>query len=630
MYFFAYGVLLASLFAAVFGAGFSLLYLWQNNANERPIKLVEYANTVVAAGLIIASCILLYALASSDFRVEYVANYTDRALPYAYKITAFWAGQSGSLLFWALMVGLCGFAFQFSPWYTSLQANTKAWYWVFFLTIMAFFFLLLTAWSNPFIQLAQPPHDGRGMNPMLQNPGMILHPPLLFLGYGGFTIPACIALAQAMTGQNGLSWVRITRPFTMTAWVFLTAGIVLGAWWAYMELGWGGYWAWDPVENASLIPWLIGTAALHTSIIETRRKALFRSNAFLMALTTISAFFATYLVRGNVVESVHAFGDGGVGPSLLIFVLAAIAIALAVCIPGFKEERKSGNYLGSVDTREGFLIMTVWALLAISAVILIATLWPLFSSLWGNSSGLTATFYNNVCLPLFAVILALLAVCPWLKWGGGIRSWPKLAIVLLAFILSAALLYALGYQQHLALIGSSAAIAALTSAILAFTESSIRTYRPSVSAMGVHIGLGLVALGIAFSGPYKLEEEVTLAQNETAHIGSYAITLNQLYQGNFLNFNFLEAELAIDKNGTRITTLSPQRRIYQNFDNRAYSEASTWPTLGDELYITLLGLNQDNNAVLHISTHPLVNWLWIGGILMCLFPFLALSRGRRE
>ncbi len=630
MYFFAYGVLLASLVAAVAGAGFSLVCLWRGQVDNRPIRWIEHANTLVAAGLVIASAILLYALAASDFRVEYVANYTDRALPYAYKITAFWAGQSGSLLFWALMVGLCGFAFQFSPWYKDLPADTKAWYWVFFLVIMAFFFLLLTAWSNPFIQLAQPPHDGRGMNPMLQNPGMVLHPPLLFLGYGGFTIPACMALAQAMTGQNGLSWTRITRPFTMTAWIFLTAGIVLGGWWAYMELGWGGYWAWDPVENASLIPWLIGTATLHSTIIETRRSALYRSNAFLMALTTISAFFATYLVRGNVVESVHAFGAGGVGPALLGFVVMGVIISIAVCLPAFREEREKGHNLGSVDTREGFLVMTIWGLLAISVVIFIATLWPLFSQLWGNSAGLTATFYNSVCLPLFAVILALLAVCPWLRWGGGVRSWSKLGIVLLAFVLTLATCWFFGYTQPLALMGSAAAVAAIVSAILAFTEKSVRSFLPSVSAMGVHIALGLVALGVAFSGPYKLEDEVVLGQNDSATIGSYTITLTQLYEGRYLNFDFLEAELAIAKNGQPVTKLSPQRRIYQNYSNRAYSEASTLPTLGDELYITLLGLDPESRAVLHVSTHPLVNWLWIGGAFMCLFPFLALRRGRKE
>lgn len=411
MYLAAYVLLLLALLCAMGGAGMGAAQLWQGRHTD--LGWLEKANLVIAASLTAASAILLHALAVSDFTLEYVAGYTDLVLPMFYKITAFWAGQPGSMLFWALMVSLCGAFFQLTRPYRLLSAETRLWYWVFYLSIMGFFALLITAWSNPFIQLSPAPADGRGMNPLLQNPGMILHPPLLFLGYGGFVIPGCLALAQAMhVDGSEQSWLDVARPFTLTAWLFLTVGIIIGGWWAYMELGWGGYWAWDPVENASLIPWLIGTAAIHTGLLQTRRGKLHRVNTFLMALTTVSAFFATYLVRGNVVNSVHAFGEGGVGPALLIFVLASLVV---VIFASWQAGRNEAADLGGLETREGFLVLTAWMLIAIACVILVATLWPVITAGFGKtSSGLSQDFYNRVCLPLFTVIMALLAVCPWL------------------------------------------------------------------------------------------------------------------------------------------------------------------------------------------------------------------------
>lgn len=372
MYLAAYILLLLALLCALGGAGMGVAQLWQGR--DADLGWLERANLVTAGCFAVASGILMYALITGDFSLEYVANYTDSLLSLFYKITAFWAGQAGSLLFWALMVALCGVIFQFTPSYKTLERETRLWYWVFYLSIMAFFALLLSAWSNPFLQISPTPPDGRGMNPMLQNPGMIIHPPLLFLGYGGFVIPGCLALAQAMhRGESEASWLDVARPFTLTAWLFLTAGIVIGGWWAYMELGWGGYWAWDPVENASLIPWLLGTAAIHTGLLQTRRDKLHRVNTFLMALTTVSAFFATYLVRGNVVQSVHVFGEGGVGPALLFFVLGSFVVVLLAAL---RPVREGAEALGGLETREGFLVLTAWMLVAISLVILVATLWP--------------------------------------------------------------------------------------------------------------------------------------------------------------------------------------------------------------------------------------------------------------
>ena len=293
MYFFAFALLLLTLLLAAGGGILALLQLWR--PQESPtLPLVEKAHWGVSLCLLVASACLLHGLYWQDYSLKYVADYTDNVLPLFYRLTAFWAGQPGSMLFWALAVGIMGSIFACTGGYRRLKDTTRLWFWVFFLVIMAFFALLLCVWNNPFIMLDPAPADGNGLNPLLQNPGMIFHPPLLFLGYGGFAVPTCLALAQALSRQpDETRWFDLTRTITLLAWSFLTAGIVLGMWWAYMELGWGGYWAWDPVENASLIPWLVGTAALHTAIVEKRRGLLTRFNVLLMGLTTLTTFFAT-------------------------------------------------------------------------------------------------------------------------------------------------------------------------------------------------------------------------------------------------------------------------------------------------------------------------------------------------
>ncbi|MDR0827129.1 MAG: cytochrome c biogenesis protein CcsA, partial [Desulfovibrio sp.] len=390
---------------------------------------------IPALFLSIVSVILFKAFIACDFSVEYVAQYADRTLPLFYRITAFWAGQAGSMLFWALAVGLSGVFFVKNAAYKNLRPRTRLYFCLFFLSIMAFFNFLLTVWTNPFTLLDSIPADGGGLNPLLQNPGMIFHPPLLLLGYGGFTAPACLALAQS-TGDGPAGhgakaeepWTETARPHILGSWSLLTAGIVLGAWWAYMELGWGGYWAWDPVENASLLPWFAASAYIHTAIIGRRGGKLRRVNVFLICLTTASAFFATYLVRSGVVQSLHAFGDNGIGAPLLIFTLffLYVATAAALLLP------PSATALDDMLSREGLILFVAWLLLAVAAIILIATLWPVIINALRDVSaylpdrisaklpqkpmGLDAAFYNGACLPLLAMFSILLIFCPGRRW----------------------------------------------------------------------------------------------------------------------------------------------------------------------------------------------------------------------
>ncbi len=627
MYIFAYAMLLMALLISLGGAGLAVLQLYQGRAAA--LAFIEKAQALMTLALILASALLLHALYWNDFSVVYVASYTDKLLPVFYRLTAFWAGQPGSLLFWALSVAVAGTAFSFTPSYKKLTEETRLWFWLFFLLNMAFFALLLTGWSNPFVLQDPAPLDGRGLNPLLQNPGMIIHPPLLFWGYGGFVIPGCLALAQCLSDNEEVegSWVMVARPFTLWAWLFLTAGIILGAWWAYMELGWGGYWAWDPVENASIIPWLMATAALHTTIIQVRRGKLGRVNVFLMSMTTISAFFATYLVRSGVVQSVHAFGDGGVGTPLLTFILAGTALCAVVAYIGYNSRRS----LVGIDSREGMLVVTAWVLILLSIVICLGTLWPIISKLWSvQSQGLDAAFYNKVCLPLFALIATIFAFCPWLGWNGGVRNMKKLMIVLTVFVLTAMALWMTDYRQSTAFVATAASVAGMVSLGLLVAEKSTRKQVNALAAHGVHVGLLLIIIGVAFSGPYKDEATLVLKEGQKGVVGDYTVELVGINEGSVKTFDYLEADLRIwDADEDEQGRLAPQMRIYHNFSGMKFSEASTIFSLGNEFYASLLGLDASGRASLRVSVNPLVNWLWVGGTLMCLFPIMGLRRRKR-
>ncbi len=628
MYIFAYAMLIVAMFCSLGGALLAATQLFQGRSTG--LFIIEKAQVVMTAALVLASALLLNALYWNDFSLVYVAKYTDRILPVFYRLTAFWGGQPGSLLFWALSVAVFGTIFSFTSSYKNLTEETRLWFWIFFLGVMGFFALLLTGWSNPFVIQTPAPADGSGLNPLLQNPGMIFHPPLLFWGYGGFAIPSCLALAQCLSDNEEIegSWVDVVRPFTLLAWLFLTAGIILGAWWAYMELGWGGYWAWDPVENASIIPWLIGTAAIHTTIIQSRRSKLLRVNVFLMALTTVSAFFATYLVRSGVVQSVHAFGDGGVGTPLLTFIVFTTVISGVIAFVGYNSRRS----LVGLESREGMLVVTAWVLLMLSLIICLGTLWPIISSLWSaQPQGLDAAFYNKVCLPLFALITTIFAFCPWLKWNGGVRDWKKLGVVLGAFVVTGIALWMFDYRQPTAFVATAAGAAAVVSIGLLIMEKSTLKSLPTLAAHGVHLGLILVVIGVAFSGPYKTEKDLTISKGETIQVGDYKVGLVDITSGENKAFEYIEARLQItDANGTLVGLLAPQRRIYFKFGNMQFSEVDTVFGLGNELYATLLGLGGADKAIVKFSVNPLVNWMWIGGVFMCLFPFLGLRGINRK
>ena len=618
----AHWALLLSLVGLLIMAGLSAWRLW--NREARDAAWLETGQGVFFCILTAVSAILLSALWRRDFSYEYVAGYTDTVLPAFYAVTAFWAGQAGSLLFWAWMTALFGALFSMTKGYKRLAPETKLHFWLFFLSIEAFFLLLITGPSNPFLKLVPAPHDGKGLNPLLQNPGMIFHPPLLFAGYAGFAVPACLALASWSTGEPS-SWLKNSRAFTLLSWMFLTAGIILGCWWSYMELGWGGYWAWDPVENASLIPWLAATAFIHCAVVETRRGSLKRTNVILVTLTLFLSFFATYLVRGAVVQSLHAFGEGGVGGPLLTFTLAGLFLSIVVAVAG--RPAAPARPISEPFSLPGLLLSLSVLLLVLALVVFMGTLWPVFSKSWSaNPVGLDVTFYNRVCTPLFAAVGVLLAFCPHVSWKAGL-SKPKTALAaLVAFILSGAAFYALGYRHPVALVSAAAGFGALLSLILLLCSSrAARSLRGGLGAWLLHIGLALVFIGVAFSGPYQLMKQAMVAPGQTISIGAYTLTYQGVKEFGTPGYRAGQATLVAKRGDKVIGELTPERRTYKNFP-QPFAEVSVIPSLGEEIYSTLLAYSSDQGASIEVRVNPLVNWFWVGGALMCVAGILSLMR----
>ncbi len=617
-------------FTATVVSAFSGIFVLVGRAEKRRSRVcfAEYGQTTALFAFGLASVVLLRALVNRDFSFEYVASYTDSFLPLFYTITAFWAGQAGSLLFWAVCVAFLAGYFAHTKAYAELTPETRAWFWLLHGILQVFFLMLLIGPSSPFIGLNPAPADGNGLNPLLRNPGMVFHPPLLFLGYAGFCVPACVAVAVRMTGDKK-GWFTISRNWCLVAWGFLSAGIILGSWWAYMELGWGGYWAWDPVENASLIPWIASTAFLHVLLISKRRAALHSTSFFLLLLSLWLCFLATYTVRSGVIDSLHSFGDGGVGMPLLLFLIFMFAFCIAVLFfPGTSKK----NAMDELSTRSGLLFCAVWLLLVIAFVVLIGTFWPVISSLWSqNPQGMEASFYNKVCLPLFTLLACFLVVCPWFGWKGGIAKKGYLAVVLGLSLCAAGVLFALGMRSALPLAGATAGIGVTISTILFFVANpGLGKRRIPLGTHAIHMGVALMVIGIAWSGPYSVSKMFWLNPQETAELEGYSFTYTEYKEeANEAKASF-STVLKVKKDGKFIGTLTPIRQAFRNFETRAFADVSVIPSLGNEIYATVIEHKPSGKARFKLSINPLVNWIWIGGVLVSICPFLILGRRKEK
>jgi cytochrome c-type biogenesis protein CcmF len=583
--------------------------------------------------LVLISGSLIYSLVTHDFGLRYVAEYSNRAQPMFYTIAAFWAGQQGSMLLWVLLLSIFTIVIL-------LQNRRKNQALVpYVLSVMlicqAFFLLLIATQTNPFERSLIPPADGQGLNPLLQNPGMIAHPPTLYLGLVGFTVPFAFAIAALVAGKLDDDWLRSTRRWTLFAWFFLGAGNLLGAQWAYVELGWGGFWGWDPVENASLMPWLVGTAYLHSVMIQQRRGKLKVWNFALIILTFSLCVFGTFLTRSGVVSSVHSFAESGLGPFFLAFIGLELAASIGLLIARLPQLKSEGQ-LDSVLSRESTFLVNNLILVGAAVAVFIGTVFPIISQTFGGAQiALDASFFNSVTGPIFAFLILLMGICPLIGWRKASREnliRHFLYPVIIA-VVAAAALFVVGIQKPGALISYFLlTFVAFTILLQIGREIAgrhrlsgenyfsalvglVRRNRPHYGGFVVH--LSILLIGVAITGVffYKYEQDVVMKPGDSVTVQNYTLKYNGLASTQQPNYQSVQAEIEVSRNGQRLTYLTPSKDFYQNADNPA-SEVAVYTTPTEDLYLVLSGWDQNQQAAIKVVINPLVVWLWVGGGLM--------------
>ncbi len=625
---------------SVLACAFILVGLMKND-----IRFIESARRSIHGAAVItslATVALVYLFFTGNFQVEYVASYSDRALPAFYKLTSFWAGQKGSLLFWAWTLSLFASIVAYRTRKETQSRATSYIYLVLAGTLVLFLFLLSTV-SNPFDLLSFVPEDGQGLNPMLQNPGMIWHPPTLFLGYIGFTVPFAYAIAALITGKLDAAWLKKTRTWTIISWIFLTIGIILGGQWAYVELGWGGYWAWDPVENASFIPWLVATAFLHTAIIQERRNIMRVWNMVLIVLTFLLCIFGTYLVRSGVLQSVHDFGATGLGGYFLAFLIIVFLASLYLIVESYGE-LSTDHTIESFLSREATFLFNNVVLLAVAFSTTFGTIFPLISELFtGKKITVGQPFFNQVNTPLFLFLLLLTGICPLIGWRKASASNLRKNFLAPSLIAAAgtALLFALGLRGGYPLTSFGFSLFVLvtifnefrggTRARMKLTGESafkalpmlIYKMRRRYGGYFVHLGVVLIIIGITGSSAYKIEKKATLLKGESMKIGNYELHYDNFGEFEDRNRYVYTANLAVFKDGREAGTISPERRYYINA-KQPTTEVSIRSTLVEDLYVTMPGVSRDGQITLSVTVNPLLVWIWIGSLIMVLGGLLAI------
>lgn len=603
----------------------------------------RYGMYVVAGLTTLAVAILEWALITHQFRFEYVASHVSNDQPLLYTVSALWGGQEGSLLFWVWLLALFGAIVLVQ--HHGQRNHLIPWVIAFIAFTTSFFFALLIFISGPFNLLAQTPANGIGLNPLLQDPGMFIHPVTQYLGYVGFTVPFAFALAALITGDLGYDWIRTTRRWALFAWLFLSLGLLFGMRWAYVELGWGGYWGWDPVENAALIPWLTGTAYLHSVMIQEKRGMLKVWNLVLIMMTFLLCILGTFITRSGVIQSVHAFGVSSMGPLFLAYI-AAVLVVFAYFLYVRLDHLKEENRLDSLWSREATFLLNNLIFLGAAVATLWGTIFPMVSEIIaGKQITVAAPFFNQINGPIFLALVLLMGVCTLIGWRRAspqhlVRNFvPPFSVS----IVTALALFIGGVRDVYGLIALAAAAFVLTTVLLEFyrgTRARMRMYQenPVVAHVQlvnknrrryggyiVHIGVILAVIGIVGSTFFQSSVQQNLAPGETVQLGQYTLQFEKLTMTRQPNAQVLGADLIVFENGIQIDQLTPHKAYYPAADQMT-TEVAVRTTLRDDLYVILAGWNDDGSATLRVIINPLVVWLWIGfgvfifGTLVAMLP----------
>ncbi|MBU2009286.1 MAG: heme lyase CcmF/NrfE family subunit [Chloroflexi bacterium] len=615
-------------------------------ARGRPELVAAARNgTFALLGLTsLASAVLAYAFISHDFSLEYVAAYSARGMSTFYTLAGLWAGNEGSLLLWSWVLALMAAVVlwqkprrDFLPYILAVVAANQA-----------FFLLLMLSVANPFERLPFALADGRGLNPLLENPGMLFHPTTLLAGYSAFTIPFAFAVAALATGQLGEEWLRPARRYALVAWLFLGVGNILGAWWAYVELGWGGYWAWDAVENAGLMPWLTGTAFLHSAIIQRRRGMLKVWNMVLIIVTFNLCLFGTFLTRSGVVSSIHTFGISSLGPLFLGFIFLSLLVPVILLywrLPSLRSEDR----LDSLVSRESSFLLNNLLLVAIAFATFLGTMYPAISeAVGGVRVTVGPSFFNQVNGSLFLVFILLMGICPLVGWR---RATPRNLLRRLLIPATAAalvvVLLIIWTRTWYALVGFGACAFVLATILLEWFRGVRARHRkgenyftaffrllwgnrPRYGGYIVHAGIILIALAVIGSSFYKVEAEDSLNVGESFQIGKYTLQYEGMSTSPTAKKEVVSATLQVLNNGKPAGIMAPAKTFHVNYDSPVSEVAIRTGPLED-LYVIFLGSDQIGGlAAFKAYINPLMVWMWIGGFLFLLGSVIAIWPERRR
>jgi cytochrome c-type biogenesis protein CcmF len=631
------GALLAGLVMGGFAALLSFWAGWRENATF--VQIGRRAFYASAAMIVLVAALLEFGLLSHDFSLAYVTEHSDLSTPLPLVAAAFYGGQEGSLLYWALVLGLLGSASLIAS--SRLGLRLAAYAAGILAAIETFLLVVLVLVASPFDLLSLTPPDGLGLNPVLRDGGMLIHPPVVLAGFASFAIPFSFAAAALLAGRSDAAWIAHTRRFALLAWALQSTGLVLGMWWAYHVLGWGGYWGWDPVENVALMPWLATTAYLHSSQVQERRGRLRAWNFALVILAFLLVVFGTFIVRSGVVPSVHTFAVSAIGPWFFGFLFVCLVFSIGLL--AFRSgSLSSTNRPAPTVSRESAFVLQNLLLIGVIAVVFWGTVLPLVSGMLGQERVVGVPYYERAAGPLFVVLLALMAAGPLLPWrhaGSSVISalrWPLAA----AGIVLAALLVA-GVRSVPALLAIPLAAAAGTTCLVEYSRMGLklrRSRRGWAQAAAVvvrkrrrygaylaHLGMVVLVVGIAGSHFWQQEKIVALKPGEQVTVAGYTLTYTGAEQRQLADHTELVGSMRMGDQ-----TLEPARATYAGLGGQSLTHAAISSTPIADVYVVLAGLNDDGSAAFQIFVNPLVIWIWAGGAIVILGVVLGNVGERRR
>jgi len=640
-----YAATVAALALALFGC----IAATVGASTERHALVVSSERAAIGVWLLVTACMLLlvYAFLTFDFSVRYVASNTNRGTPFYYRITALWGSLEGSIILWTWMLSL--YTLIVVVQYRRRQPSFYPWVLAVMLGVAAFFLLVMTIPAPPFDRLTPVPADGRGLNPLLEDSGMITHPVALYLGFTGFTVPFAFAMAALIIGRTGDEWITITRRWTIVAWYFLSLGLLIGGWWSYHVLGWGGYWAWDPVENAAFMPWLTGTAFLHSVMIQERRRMLKLWNLTLIILTFGLTLFGTFLTRSGIIGSVHAFTQGSVGQFFLGFL--ALGMLGAFSLLAWRLDRlRAHSELDSVLSRESAFLLNNLFLVAAAFTVFFGTVFPLISeAVKGVKVSVGAPFFNLVNIPIFLSLLFLMGIGPLIAWRRASAENLKrnFLVPVAAGIIAAAVLRLLGVGNTLVLACLGLVVFVTGTIVLDFYRASrarLRTgdgwleaswgllHRQNRRYGGfiIHLGILVIAVGVAGSQAWSVQTETSLERGQSMELAGYQIRFDGLEPSEESNHFKVTAAFAVSNGHRAATMLHPAKKFYPQ-EQTPIAAVDYRLGLIEDLYLVLGDFAEDgSHATIKVQVNRMVSWLWIGGLVLTLGAALAILPERRK